>query len=90
MGETLKFSFETELKELKRLESLAEDTGIDMYKELADIQRSLLMSYKGMTRELVVVAAGKDRKFQQHLMDLIKRKDVEELHRLWIKHCKGK
>jgi len=86
----MKFSFEKELQELKRQELLAKTTGIDMYKELANIQRSLLMSYKGMTRELAVVALCKDRAFARRVMNLIETKDVEEIHRLWMKYCKGK
>ena len=86
----MKFDFEKELAELKRQESLAKTTGIDMFMELATIQRSLLMSYKGMTRELAVVALGKDRAFAQRVMNLIETKDVEGIHQLWVKYCKGK
>ena len=90
VGGIMKFDFRKELEELKHLESQARDTGIEMYDKLADIQRSLLMSYKGMTRELVVAALAKDRAFQQKVMDLIEKKDVEEIHNLWTKYCKGR
>ena len=86
----MKYDFERELKELKRLEARAKATGIDFHKKEAEIRRSLLMSYKGMTRELEVVALGKGKAFRQKVENLIEKKDVEEIHRLWSQYCEGK
>lgn len=85
-----KFTFKTELENLKRLEARAESTGLDMYKKEAEIVRGLLMSYKGMSSELAAKALGRgDEAFQRRVSEAIERKDVEEIHRLWVEKCGG-
>lgn len=85
MGEITKSDFRKELEELKRLEALASKTGVKTYQEEADIKRSLLMSYEGMARELMVIASGKDVAFQRTVKGLVDNKDVEGIHGLWTK-----
>jgi len=65
-------------------------TGNELDKFMAESMRINMMSYKRMTRQVLVVACGKDPKFRKHVLDVMDRKDVEEMYRLWLKYCGGK
>jgi hypothetical protein len=82
--------FKKELDDLKRLETEADATGIGFVRKEAEIKRGLLMSHEGMTRELMALALRKDEAFQRKVAELFDKKDVEEIHRLWIQYCEGK
>ena len=86
----MKWSFEKEFADLKRLEALAKLTGIEADRKVAEIKRGLLMSYKGMTRELEAFTLAQGGELLRHVSKAVENKDVEEIHRLWVKYCEGK
>lgn len=90
LGDDLKSDFEKNLAILKRLEDRAKMTGNEMDKFAAASMRTNMMSFRRMTRQVLVVACGKSPEFRRHVLDVMNRKDVEEMHRLWVKYCKGK
>ena len=90
MGDDLKTDFEKNMAVLKQLEDLAKTTENEMTRLMAELMRTNMMSYKGMTRQVLVVACGKGPEFRKHVLDLMDSKDVEEMHRLWVKYCHGK
>jgi hypothetical protein len=89
-GDDLKTDFEKNLAILKQLEELAKMTGNELDKFAAASMRTNMMSYKRMTRQVLVVACGKSPQFRKHVLEVMNRKDVEEMHRLWVKYCGGK
>jgi len=89
MGDDLKSDFEKNLAILKRLEDRAKMTGNELDKFAAASMRTNMMSYRRMTRQVLVVACGKSPAFRKNVLDVMNRKDVEEMHRLWVKYCDG-
>ena len=89
-SEMAKFDFDKQLKELKELEAKAEASGLEIDKTQAKIFRGTLMSYKGMTRELEVFAMSQGEAFRKRVLEVVDKKDVEEIHRLWSMHCEKK
>ena len=75
---------------MKRLEDRAKMTGSEVDKAAANSMRTNLMSYKRMTRQLMIVMGlSKSKEFRRRVREAIERKDVEETHRLWVKYCDG-
>ena len=78
--------FEEGIQEMKYKEHLAELVDDPYFKEEARIYRGLMMAHEGMTIELELFSL-RDETLKRKVNDLIERRDVEEVHRLWLKYC---